>query len=112
MRRLIPLCAALALTACHDENRHDDAKALIAAKCGACLVVPGGRTAIGRVGPSLTGFARRQVIAGRFTNNRQMLIRWLLHPQMLQPGGAMPDTGLTPPQAARIADYLQTLDKR
>lgn len=110
MRRLIPLSAMLSLAGCEGAHRHDQAKALIASRCGACHIVPGISSAVGRVGPSLAGIAARQVIAGRFPNNRQILIRWIMHPQELQPGGAMPEMGITQPQAAAIVDYLQTLD--
>lgn len=106
----MPLALLLALSACQGAQRHEQAKALIAAKCGACHVVPGVPSAIGRVGPSLAGLAGRQVIAGRFINNRQMLIRWIMHPQRLQPGGAMLEMGISQPEAAAIANYLQTLD--
>jgi cytochrome c1 len=36
---------------------------------------------------------------------------WISRPQSLLPGDAMPDTGLTPEQAAAVADYLYTLDR-
>ena len=112
MRRLIPLALALApLTACHPHGGNDQAKMLIAARCGGCHVVPGVRTAKGRVGPSLAGFARQQIIAGRYPNTPTTLMRWLTDPQAMQPGGAMPSTGLTPSQAKVIAGYLYTLDQ-
>jgi cytochrome c2 len=110
MRGLMTFAAVLALAGCQDAQRRSQAKALIAARCGACHVVPGVSSAVGRVGPSLAGIASRQIIAGRFANNRQILIRWIMHPQTLQPGGAMPEMGITQPQAAAIVDYLQTLD--
>jgi cytochrome c2 len=113
MRRLILLLPLVLAAGCHsgEGERHREAKALIAARCGACHRVPGIATAKGDVGPPLEGFARRQIIAGRFANNRPTLIRWLMHPQAMVPGNAMPETGITQPQAALIADYLLTLDK-
>lgn len=74
-------------------------------------MVPGVREARGRVGPSLAGIARRQVIAGYFPNSRENLVRWISHPQAMLPRNAMPDTGLTPHQANVVADYLYTLDE-
>ncbi|MBV9841807.1 MAG: c-type cytochrome [Sphingomonadaceae bacterium] len=110
MRRLIPLLL-LALAACQSNDPRAQAKALIASRCAACHVVPGVRTAVGVVGPSLADIANRQVIAGKFANNRDNLIRWIMHPQAMMPGSAMPEMGISQPQATQIADYLRTLDK-
>ncbi len=86
------------------------AQELIADHCGACHIVPGVRTATGRVGPSLAGIAQQQVLAGYFSNSRRNMIAWIMHPQRLQPGNAMQDTGLTRAEAELVADYLYTLD--
>jgi cytochrome c2 len=112
MSRLIVLLSLLALAACGpDGSIHAEAKALIAANCAACHVVPGVATAQGRVGPSLVGIAKRQVLAGTLPNTPTNLRRFLAHPQSVQPGGAMPELGLTNRQAQIIGDYLLTLDK-
>ncbi|WNO52700.1 c-type cytochrome [Stakelama saccharophila] len=112
MRRLIPLLAIAGLAACHadPEPGTRTAKALIAQRCASCHVVPGVRTAVGRVGPSLKGIATQQIIAGRYENTPGNMKRWIMHPQHLLPGTAMPDTGLTDAQAEAIVDYLNTLD--
>jgi len=112
MPRLIALLALGALAGCSHPaaDRRAAAKALIAAHCAACHVIPGVATARGQVGPPLAGIARRQIIAGRLPNTPENLRRFLLHPQSVQPGGAMPELGLTPAQAAVIVDYLSTLD--
>ncbi len=65
---------------------------------------------MGRVGPSLDGIGRQQILAGRFANNRRMLERWIRFPQELEPGNAMPSTGLSAAQASAIAEYLITLE--
>lgn len=109
MRGLI-LPLLLVLAACAPRGSHDEAKAQIADHCAACHRIPGVATATGRVGPSLDGIARRQVIAGFFPNDRPTMIRWVAHAQTMLPGNAMPDTGLSPAEAARVADYLETLD--
>lgn len=109
MRRLIALAPLALLGACHGGG-HEEAKALIASHCAACHTVPGVAAARGAVGPSLANIANRQIIAGKFANNRATLIRWIMHPQAMLPGNAMPDQGITQPQAAAIVDYLQTLD--
>lgn len=86
--------------------RDPAAQQLIATKCAACHVVPGIRIAQGRVGPSLAGLANRQYIAGRLPNTPANLRAFLLHPQTVQPGGAMPELGLSQQQADAIAHYL------
>ena len=114
MRRLIALALPAMLAACNGGagGRFGDAKALIASQCVGCHQVPGVRGADGWVGPSLAGIARQQVIAGKFANSPDTMVRWLMHPQAMVPGGAMPEMGLSEPQARSIANYLYTLDKR
>lgn len=112
MRRLIALLPLTLLAACHQQDRFAEAKALIAADCAGCHQVPGVRGAQGWIGPSLAGIARQQIIAGKFANTPDTMVRWLMHPQAMVPGAAMPEMGLSRPQAKAIADYLYTLDKR
>jgi len=83
--------------------------AITRAQCGSCHVIPGVAEAIGNVGPPLTGMGRRTMIAGRLPNTPDNLARWLLDPQGVVPGNAMPATGLTPREARDAAAYLQTL---
>ncbi|HEY0747714.1 MAG TPA: c-type cytochrome [Steroidobacteraceae bacterium] len=87
-----------------------EAKALIAANCGACHRVPGVARAKGRVGPSLGQISRQQIIAGHFVNTPDELTRWIEHPQALLPGDAMPETGLSHEQVLKIVDYLYEVD--
>lgn len=86
------------------------AKALIAAQCASCHVVPGVANAVGKVGPSLRGIARQRIIAGKLPNTPANMARWLMHPQAIDPGNAMPDMGLSDQQVRTIAGYLQRLD--
>jgi cytochrome c2 len=109
MRRLIIL-TALVLGACGRTVDYSEARGLIATHCAACHVVPGVPEAKGRVGPSLAGIARQQILAGHFANDRMIMAEWITHPQAMLPGSAMPDTGLTDQQGAEIAAYLATLD--
>ncbi|WP_158635905.1 c-type cytochrome [Sphingosinicella ginsenosidimutans] len=111
MRALILLAAPTLLAACHGGGTYGDVRQLIAAKCGACHRVPGVNGAVGRVGPSLAGIGQQQILAGHFANSRANMIRWISRPQEMLPGNAMPDTGLTPEQANRIADYLYAMDR-
>jgi cytochrome c len=122
MRRLtFTLAAGLALTcaACdHGHSQHagmprsqvHEARQLIAENCGACHRVPGVPRAQGRVGPSLEGISRQQIIAGHFVNTPENLARWIEHPQELLPGDAMPEMALSHEQVVRIVDYLYTVD--
>jgi cytochrome c len=113
MRRLI-LCLLLGgLSACANEaaeRQMRQAKSLLADHCAGCHEVPGVLGAHGRVGPSLAGIARQQIIAGHFANTPETLARWIEHPQQMLPGDAMPEMGLSHAQARTIALYLFTLE--
>ena len=111
MRGLILMLSAVPAVA-QAADPHAEAKGLIAAQCTACHTIPGIPGAVGMVGPSLEGIARQQIIAGVLPNNPANMIRWLMHPQQVVPGNAMPEMGLTQDQARKIATYLSTLDKR
>jgi cytochrome c1 len=77
--------------------------------CGSCHVVPGVAGAQGVVGPPLTAFARRKYIAGNLPNSPENLIAWLVNPQAVEPGTAMPNLGVTEIDARNLAAYLATL---
>jgi cytochrome c len=77
--------------------------------CGNCHNVPGVPGAKGRVGPPLDAFADRTFIAGSFRNEGETLVRWILSPQAMRPGTAMPTLGVKPQQARVIDAYLYTL---
>lgn len=72
-------------------------------------MIPGIREARGLVGPPLIYFGERTIIAGQLPNSPDNLIRWIQHPQSVEPKTAMPDLGLSEDQAADIAAYLLTL---
>src|ERR1051326_4621250 len=71
--------------------------------CGSCHVIPGVRDANGLVGPSLIHMRTRATIAGSLTNTPEELVRWLLSPQSIRPGNAMPDLALSRSDAGDIA---------
>jgi cytochrome c len=78
--------------------------------CGGCHVIPGVQGAAGTVGPSLAGFAGRNVIAGTSVNNTpENLVRWIMDPQSVKPGTQMPNLGVNQADAQNIAAYLLTL---
>jgi cytochrome c len=77
--------------------------------CNECHMIPGIRGANGLVGPPLTAFSRRNFIAGRVPNTPEALIAFLLNPQAIKPGSAMPMTGIGDQAARDVAAYLMTL---
>jgi hypothetical protein len=59
-------------------------------------------------GPSLNSLAQRSFLAGTLPKTPTDLEHWLMHPQSIHPGTAMPDMGVTPADAQTIAAFLQT----
>ncbi len=85
----------------------DDGTRLLAQfHCGACHVIPGVPAARGTLGPPLAELGRRNYLAGRVPLSRQALVQWIVDPASLVPGTPMPAMGVTPAQAARMADVL------
>lgn len=74
--------------------------------CGACHTIPGVRLGRGLVGPPLTEFASRAYVAGQVPNTPQNLVRWIQHPDSIEPGTAMPTLGVSEQEARDIAAYL------
>lgn len=77
--------------------------------CGSCHVIPGIPGANGTVGAPLTEFARRKYIAGALVNTPINLVDWIVTPQAIEPGTAMPNLGVSEEEARDIAAYLATL---
>jgi putative membrane protein len=77
--------------------------------CGSCHAIPGIRSANGNIGPSLAGIADRRIIAGIVPNTPDEMVRWIVMPQSMAPGNAMPNLGVSDGQARDIAAYLYTL---
>lgn len=62
------------------------------------------------VGPNLTHFASRSIIAGGvLTNTPAHLKQWLTNPQRVKPGNHMPDFGFDQQQVDILTAYLETL---
>ncbi|MGH7657075.1 MAG: cytochrome c oxidase assembly protein [Gemmatimonadales bacterium] len=115
---LVLVAAGAALTGCGDDEPlmevpGGDAELgrtqLVQFGCAACHLIPGIRKARGTVGPSLAGFAERDFIAGAVPNTPEYLVSWIVMPQSIRPGGAMPNLGITDVQARNMAAYLYTL---
>ena len=54
--------------------------------CGTCHTIPGIRGARGTVGPDLTDFGRRDLVAGILPNGPDALVTWLVSPRVATPG--------------------------
>jgi cytochrome c2 len=76
--------------------------------CPTCHVIPGVPGAVGKVGPSLDSLAQRSYLAGTVPNTPRDLENWIMHPQLIHPGTAMPDMGVTPHDGEEMASFLQT----
>jgi cytochrome c len=120
-RHSVPLLVALALLgACERDEvparlrvldgNPEFGPALIAQYgCTACHAILGVDGFVGTVGPALAGFGARAYIAGRLPNRPMLLVAWLRDPPAIDPATAMPDLGLSEPDARHIAAYLYTL---
>ena len=77
--------------------------------CMTCHIVPGIDGPRGMVGPSLEAFASRPMILNKVPNDEKNLVVYLQNPQQVDPQTAMPNLGLSEPDARAIASYLHTL---
>jgi cytochrome c len=76
--------------------------------CGGCHALKGVSGAAGMVGPPLDGVAARGIIGGRLENQPDNLMKWIVDPQAVSPGTAMPRLGVTPADSRDIAAFLYT----
>jgi cytochrome c oxidase subunit 2 len=77
--------------------------------CGQCHAVRG-TDAAGRLGPDLTHFGGRRVLAsGSLPNTPENLAEWILAPQVIKPGNLMPPTELTDSELESLLAYLEQL---
>jgi cytochrome c len=77
--------------------------------CISCHDIPGVPGVKATVGPPLERIGVRRYIAGVLTNTPEHLSTWIQHPQLIHPGTAMPEMGVTPKDADDIAQYLEQL---
>jgi cytochrome c1 len=84
-------------------------KAINQYACVTCHAIPGIVGPNAPVGPPLAAIGTRGFIAGVLPNTAQNMVRWLRHPQAVNPRSAMPDLGVTQRDAQDIAAYLATL---
>jgi cytochrome c1 len=58
----------------------------------------------------LDHFSRRSFIAGELANTEANLVRWIIDPQAVEPGTAMPNLHVTDADARNIASYIDSLE--
>lgn len=77
--------------------------------CTSCHQIPRTVALHGNTGPSLAGWPERRMIAGTVPNRPAELIEFIMNPQEVRPGSAMPDVGVSEEDARHIAAFLFTL---
>ena len=117
----ILLAAAICFSACGRSRVAKDAEMLTGGRvsrgqtainkygCAACHTIPGITAATATVGPPLTQVAIRQYLGGHLVNTPDNMVKWIQHPQQIDPKVAMPEMGVTDQDARDIAAYLYTL---
>jgi cytochrome c len=86
--------------------------ALARTGCAACHAIDGVRAAGGRVGPALNDLRSQRYIAGRLPNTPENAVRFIVDPQGVSPGSAMPDLRVVDAEARDMVAYLYTLGRR
>lgn len=79
-------------------------------QCGACHAIPEVPIARGPVAQPLEAWGQRSYIAGRLPNTPAMLAQWIMAPQALVPGTAMPSMGVSAEDARAMAAFLFSLE--
>lgn len=80
--------------------------------CVACHTFPDVQWPRGGLGPSLQGFGRQGLIAGRLPNQPGVLMQFVRNAPALVPGTAMPAISMTDQEARDVTAYLLTLQPR
>jgi cytochrome c2 len=74
--------------------------------CGACHQIKGIARAESKVGPSLKEIRDSSYVGGVLPNSADNLMQWIMHPRAHSPNTAMPELGVTQPEARDMAAYL------
>ena len=77
--------------------------------CTSCHIIPGVPGPQGEIGPSLKQVGHRPLIAGKFRNTPQNMMRWLQNPQAMDPKSLMPSLGVTPTDSRDMTAFMYTL---
>ncbi len=79
--------------------------------CAACHAIDGVRAAGGRVGPALNDLHAQRFIAGRLPNTPENAVRFIVDPQGVSPGSAMPNLHVVDVEARNMVAYLYSLGR-
>ncbi len=85
---------------------------VVAKGCAACHAFPDVPWPRGGLGPSLDGFGRQGLIAGRLPNQPGVLMQFVRNAPQLVPGTAMPAVTMTDQEARDVTAYLLELQSR
>lgn len=77
--------------------------------CQSCHTIPKIEGANATVGPPLDRIAVRGYLGGHLSNTPDNMVRWIQHPQLVDPKNVMPELGVTDQDARDIAAFLYTL---
>jgi cytochrome c len=77
--------------------------------CAACHTIPHIDGATANVGPPLDKVALRQFLGGHLPNTPDNMVKWIQHPQSIDPKNVMPELGVTDQDARDLAAFLYTL---
>jgi cytochrome c oxidase subunit 2 len=92
-----------------DDLARHGREVFLSAPCASCHTIRG-TDAAGRNGPDLTHLAsRRRIAAGTLANAAGHLAGWILDPQSLKPGAAMPATSMDGRDLEALVAYLGEL---
>jgi cytochrome c len=78
-------------------------------ECASCHYIPGVEGPHGTEAPGLQLWQNRSFVAGSAPNQPQYVISFLMEPESIQPGSAMPNLGISEEEARHITAYLYTL---
>lgn len=85
---------------------------VVAKGCAACHAFPDVAWPRGGLGPSLAGFGRQGLIAGRLPNQPGTLLQFIRNAPAQIPGTAMPAIPMTDQEARDVTAYLLQLRSR
>jgi cytochrome c oxidase subunit 2 len=99
---------AVALTSGSVEQRGE--QVFFGSACVYCHAVRG-TAALSGFGPDLTHLGSRETLAsGVLENNRGNPAAWIIDPQSIKPGNAMPGVSLSGEDLEALVAYLESLD--
>ena len=91
-------------------NAEQGRAALARYECGVCHVIPGVPDAVGKVGPALDNYSQRSYVAGKFPNEPEVLVHWIIDAPAMAPQTAMPAIAMSDRDARDMAAYLYESD--